>query len=153
MRHLGAPCCCCSLGRSSAVGQDSLGSGRKELVQVLLRKRMINGDGGVKGVGAPLSSTAPLLGLGVILVPLCSTWDHVGLSGDDDSRFSLCSLQPEITCWFCSFQVFSHSWLKILVSPRNLSGKSVLCLTLPCPFWWALHQLLSFVCRGQGSAG
>lgn len=63
------------------------------------------GDGGVKGVGAPLSSTAPLLGVGVILMPLCCgfsgcalAWHHVGLSGDDDSGFPLCSLQPQVTC-------------------------------------------------------
>lgn len=81
-----------------AVGWDALGSGRKELVQDLLRKRMINGDGGVKGAGAPVSSTTPLLGIGLILVPLCCgfsgcalAWDHVGLSGDDDSRFPLLS--------------------------------------------------------------
>lgn len=70
------------------MGQDALGSGRRQLVQVLLKKRMISGDGGVKGAGAPLSPTAPLLGLSVILVPLCHgfsgcalAWDRVGHQG------------------------------------------------------------------------
>lgn len=93
----------------------------------------------------------------MILVPLCCgfsgcalAWDHVGLSGDEGSAFPLCSLQTEVTCWFCSFQVFSHSWLKILVSPRNLSEKLVLCLTLACPSWWASHQLLSLSAGVKG---
>lgn len=48
------------LGRSSAmvrmlkVGPASSGSNRRPLVQVLLRKRMMNGDGGMKGARAPL---------------------------------------------------------------------------------------------------
>lgn len=82
---------------ASAVGQDALGSGRIGSGPLEEEDR----DGGVKGVGAPLSSTTLLLGLTVILVPLfcgfsgCAlALDHVGLSGDDDSRFPLCSLQP-----------------------------------------------------------
>ncbi|XP_009320116.1 PREDICTED: ubiquitin carboxyl-terminal hydrolase BAP1 [Pygoscelis adeliae] len=77
--------------RMLKVGPASSGSNGRALVQVLLRKRMMNGDGGMKGTRAPPFSGCAL------------ACDHVGPSGGGGSRFPLCSLQPEVTGWFCSF--------------------------------------------------
>lgn len=64
------------------MGQDALGSGRKELVQLLLRKRMINGDGGVKGAQQPHAGTQcdPGATLDFLAVPWPGTmWDSQGM--------------------------------------------------------------------------
>lgn len=79
----------------------------------------------------------------MILVPLCSgfsgcalAWDHMGPSGAGGSRFPLCSLQAEVTCWFCFFPGLFTLLVEDFGECKKPSWEVSFVLNItPWPFW------------------
>jgi len=163
--HLGAACCWLVVVgtdflagqlqwvRMLKVGPASPGSNSRGLVQILSRKRMMNGSGEMKGARAPLQHARAqhlcCWEFSVILVPLCCGFSGCALAWGQWQQVTSV-LQPEVTSWFCSFP----GLFTLLVEDFGKCKKPSWGMGVTHgSFSWALHQLLPFVCRGQGSAG